>query len=189
MFSKLDEEVNLLNGENRAKGVPAPATPPASRNLAAKELSTQLWCSSSTSSSPSMGLQKSAGTKHPLPARPDWAAGLKAHQGLHPPRSRHDHHFRNISPRIPNQSSVQNQHTSQQLAPIFLPPTDFPPLSNVSSPTERKLPAAGAWNNSNLTARALHGNAQGTALFNHQKFTLDRFSIHFPQNCGFSPDD
>lgn len=128
--------------------------------------------SSSTSSSSSLGLQHPSTAKHPLPARPDWAAGLKAHQGLHPPRSRHDH-SRNISTRNPNQGSLQNQSAPQQLAPIFLQSTDFPPLSNGPVSSERKPPVAGAWNNSNLTARTLvHGNTQvngvGTALFNHQ---------------------
>lgn len=119
----------------------------------------------------------SAPSMHPLPARPDWAAGIKAQPTLHPPRSRHDssNNSRNMSPtRTPSGAQVQNQpqqSTPQQLTPIFLQPTDFPPLTSISA-TDKRPAVGGAWTNPKLTARSIlapnAGNAnQGNALFNH----------------------
>lgn len=119
----------------------------------------------------------SAPSLHPLPARPDWAAGIKAQPTLHPPRSRHDsnNNSRNMSPtRAASGVQVQNQpqqSTPQQLTPIFLQPTDFPPLTSISA-TDKRPAVGGAWTNPKLTARSIlapnAGNAnQGNALFSH----------------------
>ena len=119
--------------------------------------------------------------KHPLPPRPDWATGLKAQPTLHPPRSRHDNNnnSRNMSPARPS-SSAQAQNQSQQpqqLPPIFLQPTDFPPLSTVTN-TDKRPSVGGAWTNPKSTARTIlassggnssqgQGPSYGNALFNH----------------------
>ncbi|THH05400.1 hypothetical protein EW145_g4822 [Phellinidium pouzarii] len=139
--------------------------------------------SSSASSSSSRRTYMSV-SKHPLPARPDWAAGLKAQPTLHPPtRTRHEsNNSRNMSPARPHHQTNHHQSqqsTPQQLEPIFLQATDFPPLSSISNPSTDKRPSVGgAWSNPSPAARAIlspstghtnqaQGNAYGTALFNH----------------------
>ncbi|KAI5123503.1 hypothetical protein M0805_006663 [Coniferiporia weirii] len=141
--------------------------------------------SSSASSTSSQRTFTPTTSKHPLPARPDWAAGMKAQPTLHPPtRARHDsnNNSRNMSPARPHQQ--QNHHQSQQpapqqLEPIFLQATDFPPLSSISNtPADRRPTVGGAWSNPSPAARAIlppnsgpashtPGNTYGTALFNH----------------------
>lgn len=101
--------------------------------------------SSSTTSSSSRHTYTSTSTtsKHPLPARPDWAVGLKAQPTLSP-RGHHDQHqdSRNSPSRNGPRQNVQH------LPPVFLQSADFPPLSNMSSNPERRTPAvSGAWNN------------------------------------------
>lgn len=115
----------------------------------------------------------SAPSLHPLPARPDWAAGIKAQPTLHPPRSRHDsnNNSRNMSPTRAASGVLPQQSTPQQLTPIFLQPTDFPPLTSISA-TDKRPAVGGAWTNPKLTARSIlapnAGNAnQGNALFSH----------------------
>ncbi|KAL5512958.1 hypothetical protein ACEPAH_3356 [Sanghuangporus vaninii] len=137
--------------------------------------------SSSTSSSSSRRTyNNSAPPVHPLPPRPDWAAGIKAQPTLHPPvRHRHDsnNNSRTMSPAHPPQP-LQNNHlpSPQQRPPIHLQPTDFPPLS---SATSGKRPAPGsAWSSMSPATRAVlspnpghlnqsQGNSYGSALFNH----------------------
>ncbi|KLO08698.1 hypothetical protein SCHPADRAFT_908441 [Schizopora paradoxa] len=131
-------------------------------------------------------------TKHPLPARPDWATGLRPQPTLHAGRNRH--HDGNGSsrnsparpmmqlPPVPPflQHQQQNQNLpphSQSLPPPVLQPNDFPPLS--SNPVDNKKPAAGGvWTNPGmartiLKAKPDNANSQpansnyGNALFNH----------------------
>ena len=121
--------------------------------------------------------------KHPLPPRPDWAAGMKAQPTLHPPvRHRHDsNNSRTMSPaRPPNQQlHGAQQPVLQQRPPIHVQPNDFPPLSSVSGQANDRRPSAGGvWSNTNLAARSIlsanptHSNqpqvnTYGSALFNH----------------------
>ncbi|KAH8116498.1 hypothetical protein DFH11DRAFT_1580991 [Phellopilus nigrolimitatus] len=142
--------------------------------------------SSSASSSSSRRTYMSTPSQHPLPARPDWAAGLKAQPTLHPARNRHESNSnsRNMSPARPPGGQQQNHHpsqhhASQQRTPIFLQPTDFPPLSSISSPTSDKRPAAsGAWSNPGPATRTIlspnpghtnhaQANTYANALFSH----------------------
>ncbi|TDL23916.1 hypothetical protein BD410DRAFT_127711 [Rickenella mellea] len=101
--------------------------------------------SSSTSSSTSLRTFRSTGSsKHPLPARPDWAAGLKPHPTLHNRNRDSNNSSRNSSGhQSPNRAA-------QQLPPIMLQATDFPPLSGPSGvPVEkRNVPMpGGVWTN------------------------------------------
>ncbi|KZT34354.1 hypothetical protein SISSUDRAFT_293027 [Sistotremastrum suecicum HHB10207 ss-3] len=116
---------------------------------------------SSSSSSRQTIASSSTTSKHPLPARPDWAVGMKpsSHRpqnGSLPGLARH-------SPRrTPN----------QQLSPMSLQPGDFPPLTihNVNANghgnngplnAEKRLPtASNVWNNQDSTRAVLTmGNA------------------------------
>jgi hypothetical protein len=105
---------------------------------------------STSSSSVRTFTSTSTSSKHPLPARPDWAIGLS------PAR----HHRDGSDPRARTPSSV-NPGTGHSLQP-----TDFPPLPPPSgttgnhvgapAPTPRIPPvAAGAWGNSNSTRQIL----------------------------------
>ena len=133
--------------------------------------------SSSTTSSSSRRTFTSTSTssKHPLPARPDWAVGLKPQHSRH-----HDHHNaanRTLSParmgggpsHLPSQ-----QHPSQPV----LQSTAFPPLS--SAPQTRPPVVGGAWTNASMSRVMTAGpqgatNAQGTAL------------VHYPTSQQSSP--
>ncbi|EJD07294.1 uncharacterized protein FOMMEDRAFT_143762, partial [Fomitiporia mediterranea MF3/22] len=139
--------------------------------------------SSSTSSSSSRRTYLSTPPKHPLPPRPDWAAGLKAQPTLHPTtRHRRDsNNSRTMSPARPPGQPLPSHHQPppQQRPPIHLQPNDFPPLSSIASPShDKRPPAGGVWSNVNSTARTVlspnpgHSNhpqgiTYGTALFNH----------------------
>ncbi|EMD39144.1 hypothetical protein CERSUDRAFT_112820 [Gelatoporia subvermispora B] len=126
---------------------------------------------SSENSSSSRATFTSTSSKHPLPARPDWAVGLKPQPNLHGPRH-HDHsnpNSRTMSPaRIGGQAHLPSQHQPQPV----LQPTDFPPLSSAPAAPERRMPTpGGAWTNSSLTRSVMtagppQGNAasHGTAL-------------------------
>lgn len=90
-------------------------------------------------------------SKHPLPARPDWAVGLKAQPTLHHPQNylgnppQRNHHNRFSGP---SDSHVQADFPSLQ-------PTDFPPLSlnaesdiisdNIGSGALNRPVLGGAW--------------------------------------------
>jgi hypothetical protein len=96
---------------------------------------------SSTSSSSRRAQTVSAGSQHPLPARPDWAVGLKP-----------SHNPRNMPPNTPPRSissgstqSNYSRHAPQLNPPVSLQSTDFPPLTTMQ-PSERRMPT-GAWGN------------------------------------------
>ncbi|KAF8659835.1 hypothetical protein AX16_001720 [Volvariella volvacea WC 439] len=103
--------------------------------------------SSSTTSSASRKPPLTPSSQHPLPARPDWAVGLKPQPSL-----RHqDNSTRTTPPSNGNsaRNGAPNRLPSQP--PVSLQGTDFPPLigSNGSAPgTERRTSVvpAGAWN-------------------------------------------
>ncbi|KAF7793498.1 hypothetical protein EIP86_004610 [Pleurotus ostreatoroseus] len=128
---------------------------------------------SSTSSS-SRQTYTSTSSKHPLPARPDWAVGLKAQPTLSGPRH-HDHsnaNSRTMSPaRLPGHLPGPPYQQTQMQSPLQSPPqsqnpilqaTDFPPLS---SAPEKKTPVlGGAWTNSSGIRSALRaGSTSGGA--------------------------
>ncbi|PCH36219.1 hypothetical protein WOLCODRAFT_140262 [Wolfiporia cocos MD-104 SS10] len=125
--------------------------------------------SSTSSSSRQTYTSTSTSSKHPLPARPDWAVGMKAQPGLYVPRH-HDHgnaNSRTMSPaRLGGQAHLAPQHQ-----PPILHSNDFPPLS--SGGPERRLPAVGgAWTNpssmrSIMTPGPQGSNTQGTALVHY----------------------
>lgn len=105
---------------------------------------------STSSSSVRTFTSTSTSSKHPLPARPDWAIGLS------PAR----HHRDGGDPRARTPSSV-NPGTGHSLQPTDFPP--LPPPSGTSgnhagapAPIPRIPPvAAGAWGNSNSTRQIL----------------------------------
>ncbi|TCD67971.1 hypothetical protein EIP91_011772 [Steccherinum ochraceum] len=138
--------------------------------------------SSSTTSSSSRRTFTSTSSKHPLPARPDWAVGLKAHTGLHPPRS-HDHsnpHSRNMSPaRIGGQALLSNHHPhgQSQQQPS---PTDFPPLSSGPSPEKRPPPPAvpSAWANTHSNRSIMSPGPQTSVNTSAAGSAL----VHYPNN-------
>lgn len=129
--------------------------------------------SSSTTSSSSQRTFTSTSSKHPLPARPDWAVGLKVTN--HPHHS--NPHSRTMSPaRI---GGHLNQHGNHQLPRQVqqqptLQATDFPPLS--SGPEKKVAPvAAGAWTNASSIRSVISSansppGASGNAL------------VHYPSN-------
>ncbi|KAL4078632.1 hypothetical protein V8B97DRAFT_1932512 [Scleroderma yunnanense] len=116
--------------------------------------------SSSTSSS-SRRTFTSGSSQHPLPARPDWAVGLKPQPTLHPTHNRHHDHAMNSRTMSPARNGQRGQHVSPALQA-----TDFPPLNPVSPGERRAPPVAGVWNNTSSTRSILIGS-QGGALANH----------------------
>ncbi|KAI5999366.1 hypothetical protein F5J12DRAFT_847847 [Pisolithus orientalis] len=121
--------------------------------------------SSSTSSSSRRTFNTSTSSQHPLPARPDWAVGLKAQPTLHPTHNRHHDHTVNA-----RTSPVRNNGQRGPPAPPVLQATDFPPLNPVSQTEKRMPPVAGVWNNSSSTRSILmpgNNGLQGSALVNH----------------------
>ncbi|KAI6164636.1 hypothetical protein EDD17DRAFT_1561657 [Pisolithus thermaeus] len=90
--------------------------------------------SSSTSSSSRRTFNTSTSSQHPLPARPDWAVGIKAQPTLHPTHNRHHDHT--VNARTPPPRS-NGQRCQPSLS--VLQATDFPPLNPVSQ-TERRMP-------------------------------------------------
>lgn len=118
--------------------------------------------SSSTTSSSSRRTYTSTSSKHPLPARPDWAVGLKAQPTL-------SHHRGHDQPRSPPHIGMQSQSNIQLSAAPFQS-ADFPPLSNMASPPEKRSPAvAGVWNNvsSTKSIMAPNGGSQINALVHY----------------------
>ncbi|KAI6041254.1 hypothetical protein EDC04DRAFT_2669994 [Pisolithus marmoratus] len=121
--------------------------------------------SSSTSSSSRRTFNTSTSSQHPLPARPDWAVGLKAQPTLHPTHNRHHDHAVNA-----RTSPARNNGQRGQTVPPVLQATDFPPLNPVSQTERRMPPVAGVWNNSSSTRSILtpsNNGLQGSALVNH----------------------
>ncbi|KAL6307254.1 hypothetical protein BKA93DRAFT_769218 [Sparassis latifolia] len=126
--------------------------------------------SSSTNSSSSRQTFTSTSSKHPLPARPDWAVGLKPQPILHQPRH-HDHitpNSRTMSPRIGGQAHLGPPHQAQPV----LHSNDFPPLS--SAPERRTPVIGGAWTNTSSMRSILSPGPQGT--MNPQGTAL----VHYP---------
>lgn len=121
--------------------------------------------SSSTSSSSRRTFNTSTSSQHPLPARPDWAVGLKAQPTLHPTHNRHHDHAVNTRTPPPRGNGQRGQP-----ALSVLQATDFPPLNPVSQTERRMPPVAGVWNNSSSTRSILspgNNGLQGSALVNH----------------------
>ncbi|THH13540.1 hypothetical protein EW146_g6691 [Bondarzewia mesenterica] len=113
---------------------------------------------SSTSSSSRRTFTSTTSSQHPLPARPDWAVGLKAQPTLHAIRN-HDHSNNHNHP--PRGSPTQNGSTRLPLhsasAPVVLQSADFPPLGGTAA-AEKRSPAPvpfGAWNNASSTRTIL----------------------------------
>ncbi|KAJ7464582.1 hypothetical protein FB451DRAFT_1490090 [Mycena latifolia] len=148
--------------------------------------------SSSTTSSSSRRTYTSTTSSqqhHPLPARPDWAVGLRPTPTLHAPRHTHDgqgHHSlsgsggnsRAMSPIAPPRALNGSRVQDGQGAPVPPALTDFPPLT-LTAPEKPRV--AGAWTNS-ASARAsvmmpaagpvqaqghAGGGASGSALVTH----------------------
>ncbi|KAH9857362.1 hypothetical protein C2E23DRAFT_807666 [Lenzites betulinus] len=130
--------------------------------------------SSSTTSSSSRRTFTSTSTssKHPLPARPDWAVGLKPQHPRH-----HDHHgsanARTISPARMGQPHLPQHHQPQP----ELQSNDFPPLT--SAPSPRQPVVGGAWTNASMS-RVMMPGPQGTAP---QGTAL----VHYPTSQQSSP--
>lgn len=92
-----------------------------------EESSTSSSTTSSHSSRRTYTSSTTSSQHHPLPARPDWAVGLK-------PQPSHRHHNGHPSPA-----------RKQQQPPL---PTDFPPLTPSSSAVQKPVATpAGAWTN------------------------------------------
>lgn len=66
---------------------------------------------------------------------------------------------------------MQLQPNLHQLPPVVFQSADFPPLSNIPSPPEKRTPAvAGVWNNTStksIMTPALNGNSQTSALVHY----------------------
>lgn len=131
----------------------------------------------SSSSSSTRKTVTSTPPKHPLPARPDWAAGIKAQPTLHQTvRQRHDSNSsRTMSPAKVHQNLYQNHgpgsHQHQRPQPVSLHSTDFPPLSSVPGPGVSRPVMGGVWGSIDSSAKATsaYGPSQpgGGALFSH----------------------
>jgi len=133
--------------------------------------------SSTTSSSSRRTYTSTTSSQHPLPPRPDWAVGLKPQPTLHSGHSRHHDNPMNSSRSSPGRNGGQSQPSlhppPQPIMPAVLQSTDFPPLTSLSSPPEKRAPVAGgAWTNASSTRSILmpspgHVNSQNNALM-HQ---------------------
>ncbi|KAA1469016.1 hypothetical protein DENSPDRAFT_834535 [Dentipellis sp. KUC8613] len=104
---------------------------------------------SSTSSSSRRTYTSTTSSQHPLPARPDWAVGLKAQPTLHATHSHnrnHDHSNNHSRTMSPAQNVARLPHGSTS-APVVLQSADFPPLTSLASTPEKRAPVPnGAWN-------------------------------------------
>ncbi|KAI0091650.1 hypothetical protein BDY19DRAFT_931629 [Irpex rosettiformis] len=135
--------------------------------------------SSTTSSSSQRTFTSTSSKHHPLPARPDWAVGLKAQPTLSSTRH-HDHsnaNSRNMSPARfgGNLPLLGNQRNSQHMPPQPPPqPTDFPPLS---SAPEKKTPViGGAWTNTSSIKSVLRPGPSGSTSGQERSNAL----VHYP---------
>ncbi|KAI0684290.1 hypothetical protein BC835DRAFT_1390364 [Cytidiella melzeri] len=137
--------------------------------------------SSTTSSSSQRTFTSTSSKHHPLPARPDWAVGLKAQPTLSSTRH-HDHsnpNSRTMSPaRFSGNLPMLGPQRNAQHHPSQPPPqsTDFPPLS---SAPEKKTPViGGAWTNPSNMKSVLRpgpsGNTSGPAANN--------VLVHYPHS-------
>ncbi|KDR80650.1 hypothetical protein GALMADRAFT_241006 [Galerina marginata CBS 339.88] len=142
--------------------------------------------SSSTTSSSSRRTFTSttSSQQHPLPARPDWAVGLKAQPTLAASGNgsrHHDHTLtssgsRGMSPISPprshghghspngNSPSHHQHHQHQHAPPLSLQAMDFPPLGG-AVPEKRTPVVSGAWGQSrptlSMSANGVVGNGNG----------------------------
>ncbi|KAF9269169.1 hypothetical protein L218DRAFT_891249 [Marasmius fiardii PR-910] len=102
---------------------------------------------SSTSSSSRHTFKSTTSSQHPLPARPDWAVGLKPDPNLSHNGSR------NLSPISPPRSlnggsnSPRIRGPQDQIALPILQANDFPPLTSMSEKRTSVPAAGGAWTN------------------------------------------
>ncbi|PPQ78390.1 hypothetical protein CVT25_011613 [Psilocybe cyanescens] len=137
--------------------------------------------SSSTTSSSSRRTYTSttSSQQHPLPARPDWAVGLKAQPTLAAMGNGRllEHSLTNsrtMSPISPSRSNGHNSplphnNSSQQQngAHVSLQATDFPPLTSAAgnAAPEKKAPVVtGAWGQSRpILTPAVNGNGNAAA--------------------------
>ncbi|KAI1793449.1 hypothetical protein LXA43DRAFT_1000793 [Ganoderma leucocontextum] len=142
----------------------------------ADETSSTASSSTTSSSSRRTFTSTSTSSKHPLPARPDWAVGLKPQHPRH-----HDHHTNAASRTMsPARMSGGSAHLppQQHQAQAVLQPNDFPPLS--SGPSTRQPVVGGAWTNASMSRVMMpapqgNTNAQGSAL------------VHYPNSQTSSP--
>ncbi|GJJ11404.1 hypothetical protein Clacol_005637 [Clathrus columnatus] len=152
-----------LTAANKKKNVYNPNISSSNASSPSQSMSASTSSTSSTSttsqSSANNSLKQSSGataiSKHPLPARPDWAVGLKAQPTLHHPQN---------YPAISSQRSNHNRFAgppgpSDVLSQVALPAlqsTDFPPLplntsnnsmseGNTNSNTIHRPVPGGAW--------------------------------------------
>ncbi|KAI0358100.1 hypothetical protein OH77DRAFT_1421379 [Trametes cingulata] len=161
---RLNSNMRRTSGTSTSSGSAGARTP-------ADETSSTASSSTTSSSSRRTFTSTSTSSKHPLPARPDWAVGLKPQHPRH-----HDHHgtlnSRTISP-----GRMGPPHLSQHQSQPVLQPNDFPPLS--SGQSTRQPVVGGAWTNASTSRVMLPGpqgtNPQGTAL------------VHYPTSQQNSP--
>ncbi|KIK96049.1 hypothetical protein PAXRUDRAFT_826398 [Paxillus rubicundulus Ve08.2h10] len=159
---------------------------PGGRTLPGDEASSS--ASSSTSSSSRRTFTSTISYPHPLPARPDWAVGLKPQPTLHSTHRHHDHSM-NLSP------ARHNGQRGQQVPPP-LQSTDFPPLNSMNPAAEKRMPVAGVWNNSTSTRSILTpgnntNNVLGTAPVTHSNPHTTGGSNHSsskPEECECTPE-
>ncbi|CAL1714591.1 unnamed protein product [Somion occarium] len=108
---------------------------------------------------------ETSSTTHPLPARPDWAVGIRV---PNPPHHHNNPHSRTMSPaRMGGQHGTHHHHLQRQQP--TLQATDFPPLS--SAPEKKTVPvASGAWTNAPSTRSiitSVNPAASGSALVHY----------------------
>ncbi|KAF9006064.1 hypothetical protein BDQ17DRAFT_1352661 [Cyathus striatus] len=112
--------------------------------------------SSTTSSSSRRTYTSTASSQHPLPARPDWAVGMKAQPTL---TGRHHDGTQRSIPGISPQRNINGNSNRQAplQPPASLQSMDFPPLSSMA---EKRTPVvAGAWGNVSSTRSILQANS------------------------------
>ncbi|CDO73335.1 hypothetical protein BN946_scf185008.g98 [Trametes cinnabarina] len=155
---RLNANMRRTSGTSSSSGSAGARTP-------ADETSSTASSSTTSSSSRRTFTSTSTSSKHPLPARPDWAVGLK------PQHSRHHDHHSNANSRTMSPARVG------QSQPV-LQPNDFPPLS--SGPSTRQPVVGGAWTNASLSRVMMPAPPQGAAP---QGTAL----VHYPNSQQNSP--
>ncbi|KAI9063998.1 hypothetical protein FKP32DRAFT_1591411 [Trametes sanguinea] len=154
---RLNANMRRTSGTSSSSGSAGARTP-------ADETSSTASSSTTSSSSRRTFTSTSTSSKHPLPARPDWAVGLK------PQHTRHHDHHTNANSRTMSPARMG------QPQPV-LQPNDFPPLS--SGPSTRQPVVGGAWTNASMSRVMMPApqgaNPQGTAL------------VHYPNSQQNSP--
>ncbi|KAI0330914.1 hypothetical protein GY45DRAFT_1323046 [Cubamyces sp. BRFM 1775] len=165
---RLNANMRRTSGTSSSSGSAGARTP-------ADETSSTASSSTTSSSSRRTYTSTSTSSKHPLPARPDWAVGLKPQHPRH-----HDHHSnansRTMSPARMGAPHLPQQHQAQPV----LQSTDFPPLSSGPSSSTRQPVVGGAWTNAS-TSRVMMPGPQGAAP--PQGTAL----VHYPSSQQNSP--